>query len=268
MTGRNPAQPVAADPLAELVALSRRLGRPERDLVVLAEGNTSLALGDGTFLIKASGERMDGIGPGGFVRLALAPLLALIEDGSRAPADVTAAFTAARVEPSPGDGSPSIETLLHVLALTQAAATWVGHTHPTPVTGLLCAARAEELLAGRLFPDEVVVCGPASLFVPYADPGLELARMALPRLRAFVVEHGRPPAMILLANHGLVALGRSPGEVEAVTQMAVKAARVRTAAVLAGGLATLDADTVRRLDGRPDERERAGRLFEADRTRP
>jgi rhamnose utilization protein RhaD (predicted bifunctional aldolase and dehydrogenase) len=253
--------------LADLVALSRELGRPERDLVVLAEGNTSVALGDGTFLVKASGERMDGIGGGGFVRLALAPLLELVEDGARGDGDVAAAFAAARVEPSPGAGAPSIETLLHVLALVETGVTWVGHTHPTPVTGLLCSVRAEEVLAGRLFPDEVVVCGPVSLFVPYADPGLALARTVLPRLRRYVVEHGRAPAAILLANHGLVALGRSAAEVEAITQMTVKAARVRAAALPAGGPAALDQRSVLRLDGRPDERERAVRLFGVDEVR-
>ena len=39
----------------ELVQLSRDLGREDRHLAILGEGNTSCDLGDGSFLVKASG---------------------------------------------------------------------------------------------------------------------------------------------------------------------------------------------------------------------
>ena len=42
----------------ELVALTRDLGRTDRDLVILAEGNTSQRLPDGRLVVKASGARM------------------------------------------------------------------------------------------------------------------------------------------------------------------------------------------------------------------
>ena len=44
-----------------------------------------------------------------------------------------------------------------------------------------------------------------------------LARMA---------EHGEAPRTVYLQNHGLVALGASDTQVEGITAMAVKAARV------------------------------------------
>jgi rhamnose utilization protein RhaD (predicted bifunctional aldolase and dehydrogenase) len=246
-------------PQEELLALSRDLGRPERDYVVLAEGNTSTLLEDGTFLVKASGARLGGIGPGDFVRLRLEPLLAAVLGGG--PADVRALFREARAEPSPGSGDPSIETFVHVACLALAGARWVAHTHPTVLTGLLCSPVAEEiLLAGPLFPDEVVVCGPAPVFVPYAEPGLPLARALAPRLRAHEQRFAAPARVVLLANHGLVALGASPAEAEAVTAMAVKAARIRTGALAAGGLRTLAAASVEELGGRRDEVERRARL--------
>jgi rhamnose utilization protein RhaD (predicted bifunctional aldolase and dehydrogenase) len=44
---------------ADLVALTRRIGDPAADLVVLAEGNTSVRLPGDRFAVKASGSRMD-----------------------------------------------------------------------------------------------------------------------------------------------------------------------------------------------------------------
>ena len=245
--------------IEELVALSRRIGRPENDYVILAEGNTSLRLDDGTFLVKASGARLDGIGAAEFARLRLTPLLeAVLDDDER---DVRELFRSARVEPSPGAGEPSIETFVHVVALGLAGARYVAHTHPTVLNGLLCSTAAEEaLLAGPLFPDEVVVCGSAPLYVPYFEPGLELARALAPRLQEHLDRVGEPPRTILLGNHGLVALGGSAVEVEAVTAMAVKAARIRAGALAAGGLRPLPATSVRELVARGDELERRARL--------
>ncbi len=42
----------------ELVALTRALGEPAKDLVILAEGNTSKRLDDGRIVVKASGAYM------------------------------------------------------------------------------------------------------------------------------------------------------------------------------------------------------------------
>jgi rhamnose utilization protein RhaD (predicted bifunctional aldolase and dehydrogenase) len=244
--------------LEELVALSRRIGRPENDYVVLAEGNTSVRLDDGSFLVKASGARLDGIDANDFVQLRLAPLLeAVLDDGEP---NVPELFRSARVEPS-GTGDPSIETFVHVVTLSIGGARYVAHTHPTVLTGLLCSAAAEEiLLAGPLFPDEAVVCGAEPLYVPYFEPGLELARALAPRLHQHLERVGEAPRTILLANHGLVALGSSAAEAEAVTAMAVKAARVRAAAALAGGLRPLPEASVHDLVGRDDELERRARL--------
>jgi rhamnose utilization protein RhaD (predicted bifunctional aldolase and dehydrogenase) len=242
--------------LEELLRLSRELGRPQNDYVILAEGNTSALLDDGSFLVKASGARLDGIDASDFVRLRLEPLLEAVIDG--ADRDGHGLLRSARVDAAAAQ--PSIETFAHVACLGLAGARWVGHTHPTVLNGLLCSLEAESLFAGPLFPDEVVVCGPAALYVPYFEPGLALARALAPLLAEFTARHGVPPRTILLGNHGLVALGESPAEVEAVTAMAVKAARIRSAALAAGGLRTLAAASVEELSGRADELERRARV--------
>lgn len=243
--------------LSELVQLTRRLGDPSADLVILSEGNTSVDLGGGTFAVKASGARMDRADRGDFAlldRSFLSPLLA--PDGSRTQDDL-AQLLAGR----PGDGRPnaSIETLVHVAAL-ESGATWVAHTHPTQIVGLLASSpHGERMWDAPLFPDEAVVLG-TPMWVPYADPGITLGQSVMRRLNIYLDRHGQRPRLILLANHGICALGSSPSEVEAITAMAVKAARIRQIALSAGGLRPLDADEARELSERDDEQRRRAAL--------
>ena len=61
---------------------------------------------------------------------------------------------------------------------------------------------------------------------------------------------------MLLANHGIVALGSTAAEVAAITAMAVKGAAIRSGTLAAGGPAFLGGEQAARLFGRPDEQAR------------
>jgi rhamnose utilization protein RhaD (predicted bifunctional aldolase and dehydrogenase) len=240
--------------IAELVRVSREIGDPARDLVVLAEGNTSAVLDDRTFVVKGSGARLASVEAADFAHVRIDPLLEAALDDR--PCDVEALFREALIE---GTTSmrPSIEALLHAVALGLGDARWVIHTHPTVLTGLLCSSMGEELLrSSPLFPDEAVVCGSRPLFIPYAEPGLELARTFAQGLSARVDEGGDLPRVVYLANHGLVALGASSIEAQAVTTMAVKAAHVRLVASIAGGPRPLAQASIDAVVNREDEIER------------
>jgi len=242
----------------ELVGLSRRLGDPAADLAILGEGNTSADLGDGSFLVKASGASLARAGDADFVRVDRASILRLIEDTSLDEHDVAGLGVRLRASVdapagAPAPKPPSIEAMLHALALELAGAAYVGHTHPTAVNTLLCSDRAEELVAGPLFPDQVVVCGRHALLVPYAEPGLPLGRAVRDGLRSHLDRHGAPPKLIYLGNHGIVALGASAAEVLQVTEMSVKAARVLHGVLAVGQPAHLPVASADRLDRRPDE---------------
>lgn len=246
-----------------LVELSHRLGDPAADLAVLGEGNTSAGLGEGSFLVKASGATLGRVTSADLVRLDHDAVLALIDDTGLDDHDHPGLADRMRAAALPcddeRDGAPppaSIETMLHALALELPGVSVVGHTHPTAVNALLCSDRAADLVAGCLFPDQVVVCGAHALLVPYAEPGLPLARAVRRGLASHLDAQGSPPRLIHLANHGIVALGATAAEVLAVTTMAVKAARVLAGALAVGTPRYLPAETVRRLDTRDDERRR------------
>jgi rhamnose utilization protein RhaD (predicted bifunctional aldolase and dehydrogenase) len=232
---------------ADLVALTRRIGDPAADLVVLAEGNTSVRLPGDRFAVKASGSRMDLAEAGDFVVGELPELLDLLERGDTDQDSLSRALSA-------GATRASIETLVHVVALA-AGATWAAHTHPTAVVGLLAVREAEELWSAPLFPDEAVVLG-EPVWVPYAAPGIALGTAVHAAVRERLDRDGVAPRLVLLGNHGIVALGATATEVETVTTMAVKAARVRGVALGAGTLAPLGIEHARELAGRPDEAAR------------
>lgn len=253
----------AQDVLRNLSALSRRLAEPERDYVILAEGNTSAKIDQETFWVKGSGLCMAGIDDAGFVAMRFAPLIALLSGKPLADEETKAHLSAARVDPE-CTVRPSVEAILHAIALTAGGARYVGHTHPTAVNAILCARQAEEAVLGRLFPDEIVICGPAPVFIPYVDPGLPLANEVRRRIVNYADAYGETPKVILLQNHGLVALGQSAEQVEAITAMAVKAARVLLGTYALGGPHPLSPEAVSRIHTRPDELYRRQRLH-ADR---
>lgn len=98
------------------------------------------------------------------------------------------------------------------------------------------------------------------LFVPYAAPGIALGRLFLERLRGYAAEHGELPSVVLLGNHGIVAIGGSTAAVEAITLMTVKGARARVQALSIGGISGLGEDAVTHYFERTDMAERRKNL--------
>ena len=219
--------------LEHLIDLTLLLGAPERDYVILSEGNTSVRADEATFWVKASGTAMADVDQTGFVCVRTAAILDLLDGPTLPEPRVRDQLQAAKVDPQ-APGAPSIETGLHALCLTLGGATFVGHTHPSPINTILCARDARAAFSGSIFPAESLVCG-EPLFVPYAPPGQPLGRAVRKALQSRIEQHGEPPRAVLLQNHGLVALGSTPQEVLDITEMMVKAARILLGTYLVGG---------------------------------
>ncbi len=239
------------DLLAELVAMSHRLGDPANDYLILGEGNTSARADDDTFWVKASGTELGNIDAGGFVRLRFDAVLALLDEGDLTDDAIKARMAEAKVDPDAP--RPSVEALLHALALQMEGVRFVGHTHPTAINAITCSAAFETALSGRLFPDEIVVCGPAPVVVPYTDPGVPLARKVWQEINAYIDAHHERPRAIWMQNHGFIALGSSTQQVENIHAMAVKTARVLLGTYALGGPRFMTPENVERIHTRPDE---------------
>jgi rhamnose utilization protein RhaD (predicted bifunctional aldolase and dehydrogenase) len=243
-----------SDLLSRLLDLSHQLGREERKLSILGEGNTSARVSAGTFLVKASGSNLGTLASANLTECRFASLLPALDAKAMTDAAVDAQLLAARTDPAAK--KPSVEAMFHAWLLTLPGVNFVGHTHPVAVNRILCTPHARAFATKRLCPDEIVCCGAEFVLVPYVDPGLKLAQAIRKAVTACVKRLGRAPRVILLENHGLIALGATPEAVLAATLMAVKAAEIYAGAVALGSPRFLSAAVAARIAGRPDEHYR------------
>lgn len=241
--------------LQQLIEMSHYLADPARGYVILGEGNTSARIDDDTFYVKASGTTLDDIGPEGFVAVSVSRVLGILEDPDANDDTVTAVLKAALVDPSE-TRRPSVETMLHAILLRYPEFRFIGHTHPTYTNMLLGSKKAEEAAAGRVCPDHVVVMAHKSVYVPYVDPGLVLAREIRDRVARYIDEEGVLPRAIMMQNHGMIAMGDSPRAVTNITDMAEKMSQVIVGTYAMGGPNFMSPDDVDRIYTRPDEKYR------------
>ena len=242
--------------LDELTTLSHFLGDPVRDLAILGEGNTSAKLNEDTFFVKASGQHLGSISPSGFCSCRFSKILPLFEEGDElTDLEVKQALVDCKTDGDTGV-MPSVETFFHAYLLSLPNVNFIGHTHPTAVNAILCSKNAREALAGRLFPDEIVCCGPAPCFVEYTDPGLVLSKQIKLRVEEHFDQYGEWPKTILMENHGLIAAGKSVKDVQTITSMYVKTARVLLGTYAFGGPNFMTQAQVDRIHTRPDEHYR------------
>lgn len=245
---------MSQDALQSLLDLSHALGGERLRMAILGEGNTSLRLDDQTFAVKASGSNLASLQPTDLTTCRFDRLLPLLDVTAATDAEIDNVLFASRV--SEAAKKPSIEALFHAYLLTLPGIACVGHVHAIAVNQILCSPRARDYAERRACPDEIVMCGIESVFVPYADPGLGLAQSIRREVQAFVQRTGRGPKIILLQNHGIIAVGPSLKAVLGSLLMAEKAAEIFVGAAALGGPVFLTAAQCERIAGRPDEHYR------------
>lgn len=237
----------------DLITLSRALGANTRQFALLGEGNTSADCGDGTFWVKASGSALGTLDISDVSRVRLEPILNLLNRERMDEEEVERELVAALADSK--HKKPSVETFLHALCL-RSGATWVGHTHTLSVNQILCSSLGAEPFKRHIFPDAVVVCGLHPAVVPYVDPGFALAKAVQGELERYLAKHAQPPKLLLMENHGAVALGQSPKEVMNIHLMADKWAKTLRGTYALGGPKFLPDEEAARIDGRLDEHYR------------
>ena len=243
--------------IQDLLTLSHEIGREDRGLAILGEGNTSTRLSEQTFAVKASGTCLGTLKEEDTVECRLDALLPLLEKESLTDQQVDDALLAARVDQKAK--KPSVEAVFHAWLLSLPGIKFVGHAHPTTALQILCSSRARDFAEHRMFPDEIVCCNTASVLVPYTDPGLKLAQTIRSQTEAFIKNYQRQPRVILMQNHGVITLGATWQSVLSAMLMAEKAAKVFVGAAALGGPVFFSKENVARIAGRPDEayRQRA-----------
>ena len=240
--------------LRQLIDLSHELGREDRQLAILGEGNVSADLGDNEFYVKASGSQLGTIDADGITRVRMEPIFEALESPDKTDEEVRKILENSRADKKAR--LPSVETFLHAICLREGGAKWVGHTHTVSVLKILCSTLGAEPFRRHIFPDAIVVCGRHMATVPYVDPGIRLAVALRESLRQFVFEHKTPPKVLLMLNHGPVVLGQSPRDVLNTMLMLDKWANILVGNYMVSGPRFLDETLSDRIENRPDEHYR------------
>jgi len=154
-------------------------------------GNTSYKLDDRQMLVKASGIRMDSVGPFvGHCTVDFEKIRTIIAQQASHPIDADAFSKAVTDCTLSGAGRPSMETGFHALL-----GPFVIHTHSIYANALTCAEEGESCVK-TLFPE--------ALWVPYTTPGLAVTLQIQSQIQ------NDTPSVLFLQNHGIIVSGQSP----------------------------------------------------------
>ena len=178
--------------LDQLIEISRFYG--DNPAYVIAGGGNTSYKDRNTIWIKASGIPLAGIGEDGFVslsreKLSLIETLSFSEDAALREEEVKARMQEAII--SPQNLRPSVETSLHNLI----DYSFVVHTHPTLVNGLMCANNAVAEVEQRFEK--------RALMVEYTDPGYILFKKLHEQITDYRKNYDNEPQIIFLQNHGV-----------------------------------------------------------------
>jgi L-fuculose-phosphate aldolase len=205
----------------EVVEICRRLHA--RDLIGAGEGNVSVRLGEGRFLVTPSGANK----------------------GYLEPRDLVVVDASGRVVR--GTGRPSTELRMHLAALAaRPDAAAAVHAHPITAVALTVAGVPPP---NDLVPEAAVTLGEIAV-APFATPGTDEVPASLAPLLA---RHD----VILLERHGALVLGRTLVEAFDRMETLERVARVALVARVAGRCEPLPPDAVERVlraAGRPPRR--------------
>jgi rhamnose utilization protein RhaD (predicted bifunctional aldolase and dehydrogenase) len=239
--------------------MSHRLASEHKDFVILGEGNTSAKIDGNRFFVKASGMQLPTIGPDGFCEVDADCVMSLLTADDISEDNVKKVLYESCVLKN--GLRPSVETVLHALLLKIEGINFIAHTHPVYVNMITCAKNGKDAVQGRLFPDEIVCCGIAPVWIDFTDPGVPLARAVKAGVEGFIEEQGMLPKCVLIQNHGLFAMGRTAAEVESASLMWDKTARILLGTYLLGGPNYLSPEMSEHILNRPDEKYREKLLF-------
>jgi L-fuculose-phosphate aldolase len=193
------------------VEIGRRLHT--RDLVGAAEGNLSVRLGDGRFLVTGSGISKGHLTPADLV---------VVDAEGAVVAGTRRASTELRMHLAAYAARPDVSAIVHAHPITAVALTVAGVPPPAD-----------------LVPEAAVTLGPVAV-APFATPGTDEVPASLAPLLA-----GHD--VLLLERHGAIALGRTLGEAFERMETLERVARVAVAARLLGSCEPLPRAAVDRV---------------------
>ena len=210
---------LGSDPVSQIITAGRLLS--DRQILAGSGGNLSIRLDAERILITRSG----------------------VAKGRMVEGDIVAVDLEGR--PARGQGEPSSEMLMHLFVYRERPDVMACvHTHPPYATGFAVAGIP---LSADVLPEVIVYVGEIPL-TPYASPGTD----AVPKsLAPFIQNHNA----FLLANHGLLTIGRTMEEAFNRHETVEQFARIMAVARQLGPVNHIPSEDFRRLAASRPESE-------------
>jgi rhamnose utilization protein RhaD (predicted bifunctional aldolase and dehydrogenase) len=144
---------------------------------------------------------------------------------------------------------PSLDAILYAYLFSMDETAYAVHVQPVEVDQIISSPRARQFAERRTVAHEIISRGVSSFLVPYADPGLPLAKEVKRKLALWRDRFKVMPRQIMIQNHGMIVAGNSPEEILRMAEMTIKSAQIFIGAAIMGGPAFLTPDNVLHLEG-------------------
>ncbi|MCK4999495.1 MAG: SDR family oxidoreductase, partial [Anaerohalosphaera sp.] len=228
--------------LAELIKISNSLGK-DPALVQAGSGNISVKSDDGEHMfIKATGTALkDMTVNAGWRRMNMSAAISIIFDPALAkmPADLRQQRVNARMLLACDDGldggaGPSIEALLHAMFEK-----FTVHLHPDSVSAFVNSVEGKSRIE-KLYKDEKY----PPLWIPYANPGLALAKTILKLTAVYKKQYKKAPTVLFLEKHGLLVTAKTAAAAGRITRSVANQCEAKLKQFKAGKKLNIDAEIV------------------------
>lgn len=233
-------------PSAELLELAHTLGGHPSRMAIWHEGSCALKASGKSFLVSVRGANLSSLGERDVVEMDLPKMTDLLTAETVSDEELAAALS------DPALPSASSDALLYAYLFGFDGVRIAAHVHPVEINQIICSPRARQFADRRSLPDEIIACGSAMLLVPYADPGLHLAKEVKRRMLLWRDRYKVVPKVILINNHGMIVQGDTPGEILKTIDTTVKAAQVFIGASLLGGPVFMTPNNVTHIESLKD----------------
>jgi rhamnose utilization protein RhaD (predicted bifunctional aldolase and dehydrogenase) len=225
-----------------LLELAHQIGAHPSRLTIWNEGSCAVKLSPTRFAVSASGANLAQLTEADLLEFELGPVQALSLSEKATDEEIAAAL------PASTGRLPSLDVFLYAYFFSFEGLNYAAHTQPSSINQILGSPRARQFADRRISPSEVLGCGSASLLVPYADPGLPLAREIRRKMILWRDRYKVSPHLVLLQNHGMIVLGETTSDLLRMTDMTLKAAEIFIGAAMLGGPVFLTPSNVTQIE--------------------
>jgi len=225
-----------------LLSLAHQIGAHPSRLTIWNEGSCAVKISPTKFAVSASGVGLANLAESDLLEFdlnAVEPLSAVEK--------VTEEQLAGALQRADGR-TPALDAFLYAYFFTFEGLNYGAHIQPISINQILGSPRARQFADRRISPSEVLGCGSAALLVPYADPGLPLAREIRRKMILWKDRYKTAPRLVLLQNHGMIVFGENPDDILRLTDMTLKAADIFIGASVLGGPVFLTPHNVTQIE--------------------